>query len=769
MSTEESAKAGSEHEEEIAALLEVLRTIGQRFEDLTCGQVDTVADSEGRILFLRGTREQLEQSETSRQAGILNALTANIALLDSDGIITSVNESWRMFASSNDMQQAPGHWLGLNYLDVCDNVFWPDVDEAHMAAVGIRSVLNGSRSSFYMDYRCDSPVEPRWFHLSVNPLSKDRLKGVVVMHEDITAGKRDQSRLASLANRLALATEVAKVGVWEWDLASNDSMWDATMFSIYGFSPTDSVPYDQWSAAVHPDDLPGFETILKKVIVQPTEEMIEFRIMLEGGEVKHLASAERPVLDEFGKVCRIVGVNFDITERKKAEEELRKNQAIMTHLAQHDFLTGLPNQMVLRDRIEQAIKAASRYNTTAAVLFIDLDGFKHINDSLGHTIGDKLLQSIAIRLRESVRALDTVSRFGGDEFVVLLPQVDPREGTIRAVTRIMDAFAAIHPLGQHQLQIGACVGISLYPNDGLDSDTLIKNADAAMYQAKAKGGANYQFFHHDMNINATERQFIEQNLRRALERNELMLHYQPKVDLKTRVITGVEALLRWNHGTRGSISPDQFISVAEDCGLMLPIGTWVLEQACAQARAWLDAGFSCINISVNVSGRQFESELFEAKVKAVLSETCIEPQYLELEVTESLLMKSPEQIASLLQNLRAKGVKVAIDDFGTGYSSLSYLQRFPIDTLKVDQSFIRQLNTRDGVNIVSAIIDMGRNLGMRIVAEGVETELEAAALESMGCQEAQGYLFSRPIPPAEFIALLERNLESVKVPFLYRS
>jgi EAL domain-containing protein (putative c-di-GMP-specific phosphodiesterase class I) len=320
------------------------------------------------------------------------------------------------------------------------------------------------------------------------------------------------------------------------------------------------------------------------------------------------------------------------------------------------------------------------------------------------------------------------------------------------------AGAKGHSIDQHDLHLTTSIGISVYPDDGLDAETLIKNADTAMYQAKGKGRSGYQFFHPDMNNRAMERQFIEQNLRRALERKELALHYQPKFDLKRHVITGVEALLRWEHPVRGQILPDQFISIAEDCGLIQSIGMWVLAEACRQSRAWLDAGLPPITMAVNVSGRQFQSEGFEEAVTAILDQTHMELQYLELEVTESLLMKSPELTASLLQKLRRQGVKVAIDDFGTGYSSLSYLQRFPVDTLKIDQSFVRQIDTEDGSNIVKAIILMGRNMGMRIVAEGVETEHEADLLQGMDCDDAQGYYFSRPVPPARLASLLWASL-----------
>jgi diguanylate cyclase (GGDEF)-like protein/PAS domain S-box-containing protein len=756
----DKVEAGGSDEEEIASLVEILSKTGKRLEELTSGEVDTATDSEGRTLFLRGTREQFKRNELVRQAAILNALPAHIALLDPEGVIVSVNDTWRLFEGANSLRGGAGLGLGVNYLAVCDQVTGPGSQNAQTVAAGIRSVLNASNAIFSFDYECDgcdASVEERWFQFTVTPLSPDSPKGVVIKHGNISASKRDKSDLVSLAERLSLATEIAKVGVWEWEIDSDRHTWDATMLAIYGFMPTDRIDYQKWSSTIHPEDLPTVEAKLQKAITERNDQTAEFRITAADGTMRYVSSVQRAVVDPAGTVCRVIGVNVDMTERKQADQELHRNQEIMSHLAKHDFLTGLPNQMVLRDRIDQAIKIAARKHTKVAVLFLDLDGFKHINDSLGHSVGDELLKSAARRLEAVVRRSDTLSRFGGDEFIVLLPEVLRLEATTAAAARFLDSIAAIHTVGQHELQVSASIGISMYPDDGEDADALIKSADLAMYQAKAKGGANCQFFHRDMNIRAVERQFIEQNLRRALQRNELTLQFQPKFVLKSAAIAGVEALLRWTHPVRGPISPATFIPVAEDCGLILPIGSWVLEEACRQARVWLDAGLPKISVAVNVSGRQFQSEGFEKEVLAALDRFRIDPEHLELEVTESLLMKAPEQTATLLQSLRAKGVRVAIDDFGTGYSSLSYLRRFPIDTLKIDQSFVRAIDTPDGASMVKAIIDLGRNLGMRLIAEGVETELEAATLESMGCDRAQGYYFSRPLAPAQVAALLKKR------------
>ena len=442
----------------------------------------------------------------------------------------------------------------------------------------------------------------------------------------------------------------------------------------------------------------------------------------------------------------------DITARKKAEAQ-------MIHSSEHDFLTGLPNRMLLNERVNQAIRLAKRYGRKVAVLFLDLDGFKHINDSLGHPAGDRLLQSVAKHLVNCVRGSDTVSRQGGDEFVVMLAEVAQVENPTVAVRRMLKAVAETHSVDHHDLHITCCVGISIYPDDGLDAETLIKNADTAMYQAKENGPQSYQFFKAAMNVRAVARQSIEEDLGRALERQEFTLHYQPKIDLVTGKITGAEALLRWMPPTRRPVSPAEFIPVAEDCGLILPIGQWVLHGACQQARAWVDAGLPPVTIAVNISAVQFRNENFLEDVFAVLKDTGLDPRFLELELTESVLMKHAESAESVLRTLRASGVQIAIDDFGTGYSSLSYLRKFPIDALKIDQSFVRQITTvPDETVIVKAVISMGRSLKLRVVAEGVETQEQLAFLKAHQCDEAQGYYFSRPVLPGRFAKLLETGI-----------
>lgn len=409
-------------------------------------------------------------------------------------------------------------------------------------------------------------------------------------------------------------------------------------------------------------------------------------------------------------------------EAQKLTEQVETAKAELDHLVHHDALTGLPNRILLQDRLSQAIELGRRQCTQLAVMFLDLDQFKHINDSLGHGIGDQLLQSVAQRLLACVRQSDTISRQGGDEFMLLLPMIEHAEDAALSAQKLLAALDPPHRIDQHELHISVSIGISIYPNDGQDAETLIKNADTAMYHAKASGRNNYKLFEQSMNVLSVQRQSVEASLRRALERQEFVLHYQPKINLHSGAMVGVEALIRWQHPELGLLLPAQFVSIAEDCGLILPIGRWVLREACFQARAWQDAGLPPITVAVNTSALEFRAKDFLEYLQVTLAEAHLEPHYLELELTESVLMRDAAATDFVLHALADLGVKLAIDDFGTGYSSLSYLKRFRINTLKIDQSFVNQITSSpDDATIVSAVIGMGKNLRQSVIAEGVET------------------------------------------------
>jgi diguanylate cyclase (GGDEF)-like protein/PAS domain S-box-containing protein len=451
-----------------------------------------------------------------------------------------------------------------------------------------------------------------------------------------------------------------------------------------------------------------------------------------------------PIHDRAGHVVGAVIVFHDVGAARDMSRR-------MAHAAQHDLVTNLPNRLLLNDRISQSISLARRQNRPLAVIFLDLDRFKYINDSLGHATGDKLLQSVSKRLVAGLRSSDTVSRQGGDEFVILLSEINDPEYLAATARKILLLLNAPHSIGKRNLVIGGSAGISVYPEDGEDAETLIKNADTAMYRAKERGRNNFQFFKAEMNLKAVERQSLEAGLRRALEREEFLLHYQPKVSLDTGEITGGEALIRWQHPDRGVVHPSQFVPIAEDCGLILQIGRWVLREACRQARAWQNAGLQPLPIAVNVSAVEFRDKGFAERVGRVLAETGLEARYLELELTEGVLMEDAESMVFVLQELKAMGVHLAVDDFGTGYSSLSYLRQFPIDVLKIDQSFVQQITVDpDDSAIVSAIINMAKSLKRVVVAEGVETQEQRDYLQAQRCAQGQGNLFSRPLAAARF-------------------
>ena len=466
------------------------------------------------------------------------------------------------------------------------------------------------------------------------------------------------------------------------------------------------------------------------------------------GSESMIEDSASPIHDWAGKSAGAVVVFHDVSAA-------RAMTAKMTHMAQHDFLTDLPNRSLLNDRIALAIELAGRTNTQLAVLFIDLDNFKHINDSLGHRTGDALLLSVTERLRTCVRGSDTVSRQGGDEFVILLAGLRREEVATSIALKIIAAMQLPHRIGERQLHVGASVGVSLYPTDGKDAETLIKNADIAMYHAKSTGRNNHKFFSSDMNARAVDRQRIEASLRLGLERHEFELHYQPIVNLTTGTINGAEALLRWRHPECGVLLPERFIAIAEDCGLIVPIGRWVLREACAQAQRWREDNLAPVLMAVNVSTCEFRQMSFLMDLSAILIETGMDPEWLQLELTEGVLMRDSGPGAAMLRELKQLGVQLALDDFGTGYSSLSYLKRFPIDTLKIDQSFMHDIaSVGDEGIIVSAVIAMGNSLKKRVIAEGVEHPSQLTFLNDRHCEEGQGYLFSHPVTASAFASLL---------------
>ena len=476
----------------------------------------------------------------------------------------------------------------------------------------------------------------------------------------------------------------------------------------------------------------------------------EHRIVRPDGAARWVRARAFPVRDASGGRYRIAGTLEDVTERRRAEDKLQ-------HEAQYDSLTELPNRMVCRDRLGQALVQARRKAWGAAVLFIDLDRFKTVNDMLGHAIGDAVLRQTGQRLSRCVRAGDTVARIGGDEFAVVLAEIARADDAGAVAQKVIDAMAPPMQLEGHEVFVSVSVGIAAFPADGADGETLMKNADAAMFKAKQVGRASYQYYTAQMNERAMEKLLLENDLRRALERDEFHLYYQPKQDMKSGRIVGLEALLRWEHPRHGVMAPTQFVPLLEDSGLIVKVGDWVVRAACRQIRDWQEAGVPAVPVAVNLSAKQFLHHDLIGVIERAL-EVGIEPRLLALEITESDVMQRPEEVVAMLHQVKARGIAVAIDDFGTGYSSLAYVKRLPVDALKIDRSFVTGLpEDADDASIARAVIAMAHSLGLKVIAEGVETEAQRAFLAAQGCDQLQGYLISRALGAAECAALLRAN------------
>jgi diguanylate cyclase (GGDEF)-like protein/PAS domain S-box-containing protein len=466
------------------------------------------------------------------------------------------------------------------------------------------------------------------------------------------------------------------------------------------------------------------------------------------GELRTFSVSGKPIFDAQGVFTGYRGIGTDITDREAAEQRIE-------YLAYHDTLTGLPNRLLVQDRFEQAMAQAERKQSKVALVYLDLDNFKSINDTLGHAAGDEFLKEVARRLRACVRDSDTISRQGGDEFLLVLGELPDTEVVSAIVIKIMERLQEPMHLDTHELSSSASIGVAIGPDDGHDFETLRKKADLAMYRSKESGRNTYHFFDPTMDAEAGEHLFMRNGLRHALERQEFVLHYQPQIDLASGAVIGAEALIRWNHPELGLVAPARFIPVAEESGLIVPIGEWVLREACCQAVAWQQAGLPELAMAVNLSAVQFKRGDIEKSILHALESSGLDPSLLELELTESILIQNVENVLATVKRLKLLGVKISIDDFGTGYSSLSYLKRFDIDKLKIDQSFVRDLATDpDDAAIVRAIIQMARSLNLRTIAEGVETVEMLEQLRSFQCDEAQGYYFARPMPAADFASYL---------------
>jgi diguanylate cyclase (GGDEF)-like protein/PAS domain S-box-containing protein len=569
---------------------------------------------------------------------------------------------------------------------------------------------------------------------------------------------RASQQLGETKESLDRAQRIAQMGNWDWHIQENRLFWSEGIYSLFGISPAEfDASYEAFMVRVHPDDRAAVDAAVRHAMETDAPYAIDHRIERPDGEVRIVHESAEVLRDNQGRPVRMIGTVQDITERKQAEQALREKDAHLEYIAYHDALTGLPNRTLLMDRLRHATSRADRTGGRMALLFIDLDRFKTINDSLGHAMGDAVLQASADRLKALLREGDTLCRLGGDEFVVLLEGLQDDRDAATVAGKIIHALEKAMVIGNYPLHISASIGISLYPEDGMNDEMLMKNADAAMYKAKESGRNTFHFYEQGITECAMRRIQLESKLHSAFEERALEVFYQPLVCLESQRICGAEALLRWHDPQEGAISPDQFIPLAEDTGLIIPIGEWVFREACFALKRWEEQGVQLdgFDMHINLSGKQLLQKELPRRLSDILAETGVSPDRVVLELTESSIMEIETLGLDMLEALRQIGVSIAIDDFGTGHSSLSRLKLLPISELKIDRSFVRDIaEDKDDAAIVQAILALSSSLDLRVVAEGVEHASQEAFLRQHGCLLAQGYYYARPMPESELLPLL---------------
>lgn len=688
--------------------------------------------------------EKLRQSEASYRS-LVAAMAEGVVFCDASGAITTINPAAErtLAAAGIRPEQIGTPWYASPFISEDGSALRTD---DHPAAVTLRTGAPQYDVTMGLS-KPDGTI--LWISVNSQPLIRD---GEAVPYAAVTTFRdiTERVRMMSSLRQLSAAVEQSPVAVLITDTDGaieyvNPAFCANSLYTagdVLGKNPhilrDDALGADEyrglWRSIKHGTSWHGFFHNMRKDNTRYWEE-----------------ATIAPIRDAKGTITKFVGIQQDITARKEAEDKVQ-------FLAHHDALTGLPNRPLARDRMEMTMRVAERLGTKVALLFLDLDGFKHINDSLGHYVGDALLSAVAERLQNVVRRTDTVARQGGDEFLLIIANIPDAEAAAAVSMATLERLAVPFTINDNEISVAGSIGIALYPNDGRDWDTLLKKADAAMYSAKEAGRGTYRFFTEQMNAEANEYMQLHGKLRRALERDEFVLYYQPQLDLKTNGVIGVEALIRWNNPDLGLVQPGRFISIAENSGLIVPIGAWALNQACRQAAAWRKAGLPDLTMAVNLSAVQFRSGDLLASVRKALSDAVLPPSLLELELTESILIKDTTKVLSMVHELKAMGIKLSIDDFGTGYSSLSYLKRFNADKVKIDQSFVRDVvidpNSRA---IIDSVIGIARALNIETIGEGVESAKVLDALRQQNCDQAQGFFFAKPMPGEQAGAFIRRN------------
>ena len=680
--------------------------------------------------------ERLEEEEAFARA-LLESFRGAVFLASADGRVVRWNS-----VLPQTLGLADARIPGMRPVD-----FISERDQPLMRAA-FQDVLGGKAVAMELEV-VDAAGNVCPYDFNARPVALASGQYVLGIVRDITLRKRAEQQMVRAKERLDLALTSSSLALWDWDFALERVYFNESWARLLGDEARESTYSEEHLLKLaHPDDRGVLKAAVGNAAKGVSEAFdVEFRVPAPEGGWIWIHARGKVTQRDGPRALRMTGTCTDITKRKAAEERAE-------YLATRDALTGLPNRVLLHDRLEQGVANAARNATGFAFMFIDLDRFKTINDSLGHHVGDELLKNVAARLSSCVRATDTVARLGGDEFAVILENLrdDDEEGAQEVAEKMISAMAAPLLIEGQPLNTSCSIGISLYPADGRDSATLMKNADVAMYFAKEKGRNNYQFFSREMNARAQERLSIENYLRLALRRNELVVHYQPRMRVDTGELVAVEALIRWQHPRRGLLTPDKFIEVAEDSGLIVPIGEWVLGTACRQLKAWQSTIREGLRISVNLSvGQVGDAERLFRAVAGALEGAGLPAELLELELTESHLMRDVAEKVTILDRLGELGVGLSIDDFGTGYSSLSYLKRLPVDSIKIDGSFVRDIGQDPNDEaIIHAILAMAHSLKLSVVAEGVETPAQLEALRGLGCDEYQGFIESPGLAAAEF-------------------
>ncbi|OEU74459.1 MAG: hypothetical protein BA869_04975 [Desulfuromonadales bacterium C00003107] len=584
-----------------------------------------------------------------------------------------------------------------------------------------------------------------------------------VLHQEVSRRHEAVTALKESERQFRETVDLLPQGVFETDCDGRVVFWNRCALDLSGYSAEDLAGGLLLSQLFAADEGNRLQEVFQQVMNGQRLVNSQFTVRKKNGAtLPALISAD--AMASQGQIIGIRGSVVDISDRVQTEETLRQNEARLNYLAYHDTLTDLPNRALFQDRLEHALARARRFGSQLALLIIDLDRFKNFNDSLGYDMGDQVLWKVACQLRNGLREVDTLARIGGDEFVIVLENVSSQADVVTVAKKVLSLLVQPIRLREHQLFLTASIGISLYPQNGEDVSSLMRKADRAKHQAKNKGGDCFSFLSAADDGLAEERLFLENDLRQAVDRHELLLHYQPQIDLASGRLVGVEALVRWQHSERGMISPGDFIPLAEETGLIVSIGEWVLRAACIQGRLWQQAGLPTVRVAVNISTWQIRQPDFVDMVESILEESGFDPQLLELEITESAVMDNVQEAVRILNIFQQRGISLAMDDFGTGYSSLINLQRLPLSKLKIDRSFIREVTSNSNhAALTSSVIALGRTMGLGVVAEGVETEEQLLFLQQMDCAQVQGFLFSKPLPAREVEALFERSFVSPSV------